>query len=242
MSRAFTSSLERLLNEFNSSTKGLLKKVCPEVDFSGISIYEAKENDEYHLMASFVGMRQMPKSAKKTENIFVVGKLLGGMAEKKPVLLKYNTEISFCRMKDMNNPTKNLTPMCGFHFDFHDNEKQFNHPIFHAQPKLKAGERFFSWKKEFALPEYPEQYNEIRTLRIPTAQMDIFSAVLMVIADHAIDPSDPDQHFQNFLKLVNRSLIPMDLKSAPPTFAEKMMAGNPFHALDWYPITATVQS
>lgn len=234
MSLAFKSKLTRSINDFNSAVKKLLKKVAPNVVFSGVIIHSENEADEYDVMANFLNLPQAPKSHKRTENVFLVGLLDGATVDREALLISYNTEISYCRQTNPKTPNANLRAMSGFHFDFDCGEKKFNHPIFHAQPKLTAGSRFFARDSRFVIPEYP-QHEEIRTLRIPTPQMDIFSSIVMILADHIIDPEDAEKDFHNFKASVARTMIPFDLEPFAPYVPARFKEANPQHVAQWYP-------
>jgi hypothetical protein len=154
MPRRFEKNLRSTATNFDTAVKDLIKKIAPTVEYSGIGIVfnprtnDAYQNMAYQVSAYFLGMPQMPKSTKNTENIFLIGLLNGVVVDKTIKLKSYATEISYCRMTNPSNQNGELKAIAGYHFDF-ESVTKINHPIFHAQQKLTAGSRFFEFNNNF---------------------------------------------------------------------------------------------
>lgn len=243
MPRLFEAWLRNAITHFDAAVRDLIKEIAPTITYSGIELRpdpksaQAFHDMAYQVSAYFLGMPQMPNSRKHTENIFLIGLLHGVVVDKKTAQLKsYATEVSYCRMKNLSNQNGELKAMAGYHFDFESTSK-INHPIFHAQQNLSAGFRFFEGNKNFDIPELPDQHAEIRTLRIPTPQMDIFSAIVMILADHIVQPSDESREpFIKFLSVVNQHLLPINFDDGSIDVPKKFLEAHPIHVHDWYPV------
>lgn len=96
------------------------------------------------------------------------------------VTQNFATEVGyFARRRD------NLAHIFGIHYDFTPN--QLGHPAFHAQLKSFIG--FATWVKDrygFEGEPTDEVTRILRTVRVPSAQMDVFSVFLQVCADHLV--------------------------------------------------------
>lgn len=234
MSKGFISSLRNYLPSFEQSVKKLLRESGLLTEFS-ITTFGEPEEDGCMLMASFQGLPQHASSKKRSsENVFITAKLSGNLKDKKPHLTQYGTEIGYFRQTNASNPLNDLEPLAGFHYDFDCNEKRLNHPVFHAQPKMSAGERYFEQNKHISHRDYPE-HKEIRTIRIPTPQMDIFSAIVMILADHVADPEDSERRFAKFLDTFERDMIKFDMDGIQRMLSKPFFDGNPHKVQCWYP-------
>lgn len=97
---------------------------------------------------------------------------------RKLTTVSFGTEVAYFRMRH-----RRLNHVYGAHYDFSLNE--IGHPIFHAQMKSFV-ERGQLVSDIFTLDcESEDQIaNVLRTVRVPTAQMDFFALVLQICADH----------------------------------------------------------
>jgi hypothetical protein len=240
MPRRFDAELRNTATNFDTAVKDLIDKVAPRVEYSGIKIshdpqsIDAYQNMSYQVSAFLLRMPQRPDSPKFTENVFAIGLLKGIVVNKSVRLRSYSTEISYCRMQNPSNQTGELQPMAGYHYDFETTSK-INHPIFHAQQKLSAGSRFFAFNDDFTCPVYPDNVQEIRTLRIPTPQMEIFSAIVMILADHIITNSEAAREpFATFLDSIH--LLPVDFDNGPADVPQKFLDSHPIQIHNWYPV------
>lgn len=235
MARSFNSLLRAYIPNFDSLVTSLLKELGLQTVYSGVIIYEQKDESSCSLKASFQGLPQRPGSAKgSTENIFITAKLSGAVKAGMPHLSHYGTEIGYYRQTSASQPLCDLLPITGYHYDFDCDGKKFNHPVFHAQPKVTAGDRYIRLSRDITHQEYP-QSNELRTIRIPTPQMDIFSSIVMILADHVILPDDPKRKFGNFLEAFEKNMIKFDLESIEALVTTSFFNANPHRIHSWYP-------
>ena len=124
----------------------------------------------------------------------------------------FGTEVAYFRVKQ-----DRLEHIFGAHYDMDDND--YRHPVFHAQlaSRTESSEHvrsLFSQDREVT-----DNMNKVfRAVRIPTAQMDVFSVLIQVCADHLIGQQPAPSTTSAF----------EDLKSASSFFVG---AGNRFEYL-----------
>lgn len=240
MPRQFSTWLCNAVTDFDAAVRELIKEVAPNVTYSGVvfclnpTSIDAYKKLTYQVSAHFLGMPQTPISRKHTENVYVIGLFEGVVINKIVRLKSYATEVSYCRMNDLSNQTGDLQVMAGFHYDFESTSK-INHPIFHAQPKLSAGQRYFDVHTEITPPLLPDKNTEIRTLRIPTPQMDIFSTIVMILADHIVQEKS-QAPFKKFLEIVSPLLLPINFDGSTIDVSKKFLDTHPVHIHNWYPM------
>lgn len=235
MAKGFTSLLRNYLPTFDLMVRKLLRDSGLQTVFSGVEIFGPHDENNCDLMASFQGLPQRPGSRKSnSENVFITAKLTGLVKERRLHLTHYGTEIGYFRQTSASSPLTDLEPITGYHYDFDCDGNKFNHPIFHAQPKIRAGDRYLGLKTNITHRAYPD-HKEIRTIRIPTPQMDIFSAIVMILADHVVEPSDPKRRFGDFLDAFERDMIKFDVESIRQLVTQPFFNGSPHNVQCWYP-------
>jgi hypothetical protein len=113
---------------------------------------------------------------------------------------QFATEAGYFRLK-----TNELQHVYGAHYDFAEDE--VGHPVFHAQMKSFADfaeiiKAYYS-AQDLLLEDGMKAI--LKTVRLPSAQMDVFSFMLQLVADHLLsrDSSDDDKSF--FYELVQDS-------------------------------------
>ena len=94
----------------------------------------------------------------------------------------FGTQVAYFRSKQ-----DSLDHIFGAHYDM--DERDYRHPVFHAQlaSHMEAAghvRELFSQDQQIT----DNMRNVFRTARIPTAQMDIFSVLVQICADHLIGP------------------------------------------------------
>ena len=126
---------------------------------------------------------------RKSSNILVVltGKLSFNKSTTKNQLIteKYSTSTEYFRKKEGN-----LIFLGALHHDY-DEEEQISHPRFHSQ----FSNRIMRFKDSYLFKEYPKPeeckaFNFLANTRIPTLQLDFFSSLLNLCADHLINDKD----------------------------------------------------
>ena len=233
MAKGFNSSLRNYIISFNQSVERFLRQSGVATKYSGVEIYEEFGPDECDLRGSFQGL-PMSMGSRPSENVLFTAKLRGISRRGELSLIGYGTEIGYFRQTNAATPVNEMEPIAGYHYDFDCGGGKYNHPVFHAQPKMKAGERFLEMNPHFSHKGYPEN-KEIRTLRIPTPQMDVFSAIVMVLADHVADPEDPKRIFGDFLDTFASKMIQFDLENIRNLVTEPFFNANPHRIQSWYP-------
>lgn len=121
----------------------------------------------------------------------------------------FATRIAYFRMRPGV-----LDHTCGLHYDF---DTSLAHPVFHVQFRSQADMRE-TVEKEFR-PKLSLRQDAmkdvIQTVRIPTAQMDFFSVVLQLCADHLVGKDSQKPVTSEFLNL--RSTIAESMSGACAT-------------------------
>ena len=95
--------------------------------------------------------------------------------------LHFGTNVGYFRLKG-----DYVTYVCGVHYDMDDEAS--GHPVFHAQMCSQAEFAEDVWQ-HFHRPFDGEKdlaAGLLRNVRIPTAQMDVFSVIMQIAADHLV--------------------------------------------------------
>lgn len=172
----------------------------------------------------------IPRSRSRKEqrqkiNVFIDGFIAGPRVRD---ICGYGTRISYVDIQ-----ANNFEYLEGFHFDYRESFNtpiQGGHPIFHAQLDKKAASEYVDRKLvgNIQIDEHPYALKQIR---VPSAQMDAFSCVLMVIADHLYD-TDVKDEFRCLVESVHEIIPNVDLAQHDNTtrrmFPEKTIASG------WY--------
>jgi len=140
----------------------------------------------------------------------------------------FATEVAYFRM---NND--GLDHVYGAHYDFEPNKA--GHPVFHAQMRSFC-ERF---QQIVDLYEFECKPNDLipgvlRTVRLPSAQMDFFSFVLQLCADHLINEESGQEELAAFKDLRTASAAIQGAGFRFPGFADPAVRGC-MRANHWYP-------
>lgn len=248
----FTHLFQQNINFFNAEVNQLIRKLNSGTKFHDISYHETTDVNGNHIFKLYCGLFHLPNGGMKdlskvpplNHSIFMTGYIQPDFSSKN-YIMSYATEISYCRIIEPKNPTK-FKCITGFHYDViipqKDTSKDNNHPILHAQQNSQCGKRLFEnpdysqYKKNYEC-EFPSNSSEeIRTIRIPTPQMDMLSAIIMVIADYLVHSSDGEhkKYFTDFLKRVYQRLMPLSFNS-PEKIDSNFIAQNKILST-WYPL------
>ena len=155
-------------------------------------------------------------------------------------LAAYNTEALYCNLEKQSSPNQ-LEAVHGFHFDY-EYDVPWAHPVFHVHYDITVSSQWFT-ERDRGLVLTNEACIQNRTghrsIRIPTAQMDLFSVILMVIAGHWINGADSTAVIA-FSKLLadTQSLMPkVDLSIHKGLFDAHLKKFDHLRANTWYPIS-----
>lgn len=217
-------SLNKKLSIINAEIKSFIKKTgnqnITKHNIKLIEIDKNRENGNFSVSLGYyieklpeAGTRDLPENqiydSKKANHTIFIRALLefapnGNINE----MVAYNTDIRYCEINKEKGSTQfDLDIITGFHFDF-DKEASTNHPIFHVQQNDRCCKQLFVDKKFADLNNYKflnedklNKHNKF--IRIPTPQMDIFSAILMIFADYIIHPKS-NKHRDNFRNFIDK--------------------------------------
>lgn len=118
------------------------------------------------------------------------------VAHQRRTTLEFGTQVGYFRRKG-----DQLAHVYGIHYDM--DEKLPGHPVFHAQMSTQAKlaptvEQYTSLKLDSDLDW---SRGLLRNVRTPTAQMDTFSVITQIGADHLLSESSGDEVRAAFIKL-----------------------------------------
>ncbi len=139
----------------------------------------------------------VPERPNRPPNLFIVvkGRLSFEGPDFKSTPLKTNdfaTQVAYFRSK-----SGRLEHVYGAHYDFDDQAGR--HPVFHAQlrPRAEFAEHVMTDHPHDAASDNGLR-NVLRTVRIPTAQLDVFSVVTQICADHLMDAETESEVIEAF--------------------------------------------
>lgn len=129
-----------------------------------------------------------------------------------------------------------LSHVYGAHCDFALNE--IGHPVFHSQLRSFA-EHSRHVRENYngvGVNEAKDLVNGLlQNVRIPTAQMDVFSVFLQLCADHLVGKSSGEQERQVFDELVKENRFLRGAASQVPQMASPV-AASCYRANHWYQV------
>jgi len=142
---------------------------------------------------------------------------------------KFSTEAAYFRL----NKSALLKHVYGAHYDFSESEP--GHPFFHAQ--MKSFVDFAKHAIEYYGLEVKVEDDVagvLKTVRLPCAQMDVFSFFLQVFADHLLYKGSGAEEKDAFEDLLKKSDFLQGAGFQVPQLNTKR-ARECFRAVHWYP-------
>jgi hypothetical protein len=172
----------------------------------------------------------VPERATQSPNLYIVadGRIyLDEQAlrtERALRILNFATQVGYFR-KARNG----LDHIYGAHYDFTLDE--IGHPIFHAQMRSfnEHASYIAQFQPECASTDYMKHV--LRTVRLPSAQMDFFSLVLQICADHLMSKDSGKEERETFSKLRDLS---RKIQGAGHLAAAFLQAPPCMRSLHWY--------
>ena len=185
--RAWNNAIHRLQQMNQAST------VQPPLPFDIFKLDEHGPDDVVKLTVGPVVFNVHKRPNKRAANLFIV--LKGWLAfdgpdfETPPLKTKnFGTQVAYFRSKESDHTLEHIY---GAHYDM--DEEKFGHPVFHSQlgSHLEFGNDINClFRLDYQLVNRMDKI--LRTVRTPSAQMDVFSVVTQICADHLVDKnSDP---------------------------------------------------
>ncbi len=176
---------------------------------------------------------QVPERAAGSLNMYIVvrGRIYLNRAalkgEKSLRTMSFGTEVGYFRLKQ-----DQLNHVYGAHYDFSLNE--VGHPIFHGQMR-SFNDSCASVSQNYegiSGQSVDFMCNVLRTVRLPTAQMDFFGVVLQIAADHLMSKSASNDQKLAFDELCE---ISKAIQGAAHRWPEFDRANGCMRARHWYP-------
>jgi hypothetical protein len=150
-------------------------------------------------------------------------------AEGKIRTVNFATQAGYFRLK-----ANTLKHVYGAHYDF--SEDEIGHPVCHGQMRsfLEFSEIIKSRYGLDVVDLIDAVSGILKTVRLPSAQMDVFSFFLQLVADHLLSKDSSTDDRTRFLELLDRSKLIQGVGSiisrlqVPP-------ATSCYRAVHWYP-------
>ncbi len=191
-----------LINFFRRTNRAYGLKKWPEVKFS-------TEGGAYRVdLSQPIALKNWPykaSSSKKKCHILIDGHFTCSIDEADRIeLLSYCTRIGYFALKKSEEP-QFVESIDGYHFDM-ALDTQRAHPVFHAQ----RHEKVLTDKLDMVGLELYGNHppSTLHHIHLPTPQLDIVSALIMVIADHIVCDVETEKGFFELAKKV-RQRIPL---------------------------------
>lgn len=186
-------------------------------------------------IASFIRVSETGKqAARKRINVHLKGQMYAFKRNEEIVFKKYKTSVLYCRPIRPSSDNEFKDPV-GYHYDF-DSNVDPAHPVFHAQQDNTTLIDEVSAQFSSSFPEGSS--NAFGSARIPTCQLDFYSAILMIIADHLVDHSESDDVsiFKELIEQCERHWIQPDTGSEREEYLSHLFLRPPpaFCSYNWY--------
>jgi hypothetical protein len=142
--------------------------------------------------------------------------------------VKFQTRVAYFRLKPAAGV---LEHVYGAHYDYEANAAA--HPVFHSQVKSFADMRVhINGYDDLQFQDHLERI--LTRVRVPTAQMDFFSLVVQLVADHLISAASGESEIEIFLALINKSKNVQGAGHLIPRLGTEP-AIQCYRAAHWYP-------
>lgn len=125
-------------------------------------------------------------------------------------LLSYCTEVGYFKHTNFKYP-REVECLDGYHFDF-EPTLQRAHPVFHAQRNESALISKIT-NRGYNVDDQTRPPATLHHVHLPTPQVDLISALIMIVADHAVDSNDECE--QAFLLLRGKIREKLRLVASP---------------------------
>jgi hypothetical protein len=213
--RQIQQALVRLWEEFDADVSRLngLASIQPKDGYK-VFEYVSTEANSANFQLTPIVVNLPERATDVNSDLFVVirGRLSIDRAhfeaEQNVRTLNFATQAGYFRMKG-----NVLNHVYGAHYDFAANE--VGHPVFHGQMRSFV-EFSDEIKTQYGLEELA--VNDVvsgilKTVRLPSAQMDVFSFLLQLVADHLLSQDSSDDDKTRFRELLERSKVIQGLGS-----------------------------
>lgn len=158
--------------------------VCPKSFHDVFSIQPSKHLGCVCIDVRPVVFRMPERASHSVPNLYigVKGQVhVFPLADSRLVVKEFGTSVGYFR-----NRSTGVDRVFGVHYDLDESTR--GHPAFHAQMKPQ-NDLFDAACGYYGLSGDGQDYvrNVLRSVRIPTAEMDVFSVFSQIVADHLID-------------------------------------------------------
>lgn len=236
-------SFEQNFNNFKIKLNNTVKKLDGRAKVTLPTTWVSVENYDKNLGSLMLkpsepiimkGVSQKGNKVSKRLCLYMSGYIIinGKQADGKIKISKYNTQLLYCD-PEQRDDYRRLKVSGGFHFDFECNPQPV-HPIFHMQLDNTVLREEVS--ADTAVQHVTPLVGENRCFRVPTSQMDIFSTLVMVVADHFVDKGNAEEcdSFMNFVKDIQAHSLCIDMGECTRTFGGHLSTMTNMNSSSWY--------
>lgn len=191
------------------------------------------------------------EAVSRNVHIFLAGEYILNVEKPNNIKIeKYGTKVYYCNTKNqelIEQRSFQQKISTGIHYDGDvlairtpkDKEGKIAHPFFHMQFDNSAAREPFTFKSEKHTLNAHAHSSELRNIRVPTSQMDIFSSLIVILYDHLYSTLD-NGLFNNIVEQIQNHLW----KCFFPDYAQKHEITNSYTMLPsyWYPSETKIDS
>jgi|GEM_PF-3514737 len=165
---------------------------------------------------------------------------------------KYITRVSYSKSKYQTSPNKQDL-VAGMHYDYTE-KTEIWHPVFHVQNDISVLREEQVELFDIEIDNDTEissiKNNQLKDIRVPTTQMDIYSTIIMVLADNYFyrDSNVEKEDKEKFIDLLNFTITENVLKIDCSRFSSNLNSHSSLHhstnevvapcGAEWYSIIA----
>lgn len=239
MNRASSGIFRRLVSQCEHLNAELLRLRAEVRPSLGVEVFrpvggEPGDVSRFDLRPVVFNIPERAGSAKGNLYVVVEGRLCFRSEEflrtKTLLTHDFQTRVGYFR-----RDTDSLTHVFGAHYDFAVNE--IGHPVFHAQ--LKSFSRFaVHVRQQYHLDDSVSDRDCVggllKTVRLPIAQLDVFSLFLQLCADHLVHKKSGPEDLAAFNSLLRSTFCRGAAFRIPRLGSDE--ACKCYRARHWYPV------
>ncbi len=238
--------ITKLLKIINLDLKSLIKtsnSMMKIIHFPIVDDFNIVKNNNQWLIsldkpAKFrvsISNNQMNKPSNKHMDIYISGKMVCTVNVNNNFdLISYNTSIAYYKCTAKFSSKYEVCD--GYHFDM-DEVIGFGHPVLHAQRKPSL--LYDKIKKYYTNIDLNAENDNAaernRNFRLPTPQLDFFSALLTIIANHAMTKDQEDHYIKIMDEIIKKN--PLRLNFTNQGRLQNCVVNEEITANHWYDVS-----
>jgi len=215
----FTTLKKLLPRFFNGPLKPLLLSQSVIHNIDSLAFKKTNNDTKFELTDALVfsPLDVRPKCRLNKPKLKVFVHFDGCLGDDGDTIVKHRTKVSYTLMAKSSEP-QSIKLIKGSHYDY-DSNTEVLHPFCHMQEDIHT---LYTWIEKSHTITNKSHIEELRktclwsieNVRVPTVLFDLFSAIIMILADHCIDRDDDDlvKEFKLILDFINKEMhqVPID--------------------------------